>query len=335
VEQLNEPFAVALIPDGQVLVVGGAVPFAASSVVVRAELYDPATGLMSLTGAVDGGDTPTATLIGGGKVLVVTDSDAWPHGGALYDPGNGLFTQPRATFTYRSSQTATLLDDGRVLIAGGWGTLSGTREGYLATAEIYDPLTDTDTPTGSMKTARESAVAVLLHNGKVLMLGGDEGYARDEMHPIASAELYDPASRKFTPAGSAGALHYGGTATVLNDGRVLIAGGGMVDATAKAEIYDPSTGRFSATGSMTAPRANQTATLLADGKVLIAGGDGGDDDPLPLSSAELYDPATGTFTATGSMTAARTGQGAVLLGNGCVLLIGGETVGGQAEVYQP
>jgi len=335
VESLYEPFAVALIPDGQVLVVGGAAPDAASAAGVRAELYDPATRLMSLTGAVDGGSTPTVTLLGDGRVLVVTTSNASPHGGALYDPGSGLFTQPRATLTYRLGQTATLLQDGKVLIAGGWGTLSATRDGYLATAEIYNPLTDTDTPTGSMKSARESAVAVLLHNGKVLMLGGDEGYARDEMHPIASAELYDPASGKFTAAGSAGALHYGGTATVLNDGRVLIAGGGMMDATAKAEIYDPSTGKFTATGSMTAVRANQTATLLTDGKVLIAGGDGGDDDPLPLSSAELYDPATGTFTATGSMTAARTGQAAVLLGNGSVLLIGGETVGGQAEVYQP
>jgi hypothetical protein len=131
------------------------------------------------------------------------------------------------------------------------------------------------------------------------------------------------ASSGFTPAGSMHSGRSGHTATLLKDGRVLIAGGG--DGT--AELFDPASGAFSLTGPPVMGRLNATATLLADGKVLVAGGLGltaGPDGFLPtLSNAEVFDPATGTFSATGSMTQARWRHTATLLSDGRVLVAGG------------
>jgi Tol biopolymer transport system component len=177
--------------------------------------------------------------------------------------------------------------------------------------------------TGSMITPRAGFAAVLLPDGKVLAMGGMNG-----TKALASAELYDPATGTWTATGSmvshagrgAGWAHM--TATLLRDGRVLVAGGvsGTVLNLASAELYDPGTGTWTATGSMLTPRADHTATLLSDGRVLVAGG-----QPMrPVASAELYDPATGTWTATGSMGTVRAEHAATLLSDGRVLVAGGE-----------
>ncbi|MGP0063424.1 MAG: Kelch repeat-containing protein, partial [Isosphaeraceae bacterium] len=127
----------------------------------------------------------------------------------------------------------------------------------------------------------------------------------------------------FAPTGNLAIARQNHTATLLNNGMVLIAGGtnNSASALASAELYDPATGTFSVTGSMAAPRAYHSATLLNNGMVLVAGGLNADTD-LALASAELYDPSTGTFTATGSMTIARSYQTATLLNNGMVLVAG-------------
>ena len=229
----------------------------------------------------------------------------------------------------REEQTATLLNNGQVLIAAGQNAT-----GFLASAELYDTAARTFTATGSMTAARFFPTATLLNNGQVLIAGGGNDIAL----AVASAELYDPTTGIFTATGSMTTARVYQTATLLNNGQVLIAGGEGATGTllASAELYNPATGTFTATGSMTTDRVFHTATLLNNGMVLIAGGV--NDKDVVVASAELYDPATGTFTATGSMTTARHFHTATLLNNGMVLIAGGgndTTDLASAELYDP
>ena len=199
-------------------------------------------------------------------------------------------------------------------------------------------LPGTFTPTGDMTTARSGHTQTLLPNGTVLIAGGRYQPLQSPSFSLAGAELYDPTTGTFTATGSMTTPRQWHTATLLPDGKVLIAGGGNCITSdpcwASAELYDPSSGTFTATGKMTAARRAFTATLLNNGKVLIAGGD------LPgavaTATAELYDPSTGRFTATGQMTAARDNHTASLLPDGEVLMIGSGwwPVPG-AELYDP
>jgi hypothetical protein len=233
----------------------------------------------------------------------------------------GTFSPTGSMSTFHGfGHTATVLSDGRVLIAGSSGD---------AAAELYDPNTGTFSPTGSMTTGRSYHTATPLSDGRVLIAGGLGG--------LVSAELYDLKTGTFSPTGSMTTGRGGHTATLLHDGRVLVAGGD--DSTnqpvASAELYDPKTGTFSPTGSMTNARQEATASQLLDGHVLVAGGWGSSGD---LASAELYDPKTGTFSPTGSMTNARQDATASLLSDGHVLVAGGHTDSGglaSAEIYTP
>ena len=210
--------------------------------------------------------------------------------------------------------------------------------GWFASAELYDPASRTFSPTGFMRWRRDDPVAVLLRDGRVLVTGGTDFDGNN----LRTAEIYDPATGKFTTTGSMATARDGYSATVLADGRVLIAGGvdQKYEALASAEIYDPASGKFTTTGSMGTARSGYAAVLLRNGQVLIAGGTtGGDTDGTPLSSAELFDSAAGTFTPTGQMADARTGASAALLSDGRVVIAGGQddvlVALQSAEMYQP
>jgi Kelch motif/Galactose oxidase, central domain len=182
--------------------------------------------------------------------------------------------------------------------------------------------------TGSMNVGRENHTATLLGNGKVLIAGGWVHSAVDDTQETASAELYDPQSATFSPTGNMLVARSQHSATLLKNGKVLIAGGYRYQQgqqyLASAEIYDPETGTFTATGSMSTARENHQATLLSNGQVLMTGGDYGASDPPSYPAiVEVYDPATGTFTAAGSLSAGRVGHTATLLTNGAVLVTGG------------
>ena len=229
--------------------------------------------------------------------------------------------------TARASHTATLLNTGKVLAAGGTDA-SGN---VVATAELYDPTNGSFSPTGSMATARAHYAATLLNSGKVLVTGGLDTTG----NPLATAEIYDPTAGTFSPTpGSMTIARASHTATLLNTGKVLVAGWGN----AIAELFDPATGMFTATGSMAAARVSHTATLLNNGKVLVTGGIGA--AMAVLTEAELYDPITGSFSPTlGSMATSRQWHTASLLAGGKVLVTGGLDGTGQAiataELFDP
>jgi RHS repeat-associated protein len=281
----------------------------------------------------------TATLLSSGTVLIAggVASSSVSSSAELYTPSTGKFTATGSMTTARYNHTATLLSNGMVLITGGTGSLGGSSA--LSSAELYNPSNGTFTATGSMTTARYDHTATLLSNGMVLIAGG---YGSSGAL-LSSAELYNPSTGTFTATGSMTTSRQSHTATLLNDGTVLIAGGlNASGALSSAEIYSSSTGTFLAIGSMTTGRYWHTATLLSNGMVLIAGGGGSGSVGNVLSSAELYNPVDGTFTATGGMTSARSSHTATLLNNGMVLIAGGlSSSGGSfggitgAEVYNP
>jgi hypothetical protein len=245
------------------------------------------------------------------------------------------FTTTGSMALPRACQTATPLQDGTVLVAGG-----SSSSGSTSTAEIYSlsAAAQVFTPTGSMHIARGCGViAVGLNDGTVLIFGGSGD---------TSAEIYNPISRTFgLTAGAMTTIRSGATGTLLQDGTVLITGGDNVtgenlNILSSAEIYSPATGTFTATrGPMSSARVDHTATLLANGTVLIAGGQPSAAYLSTSRTAEIYNPSTQQFTSVGQMTVARTDYTATLLTDGTVLLAGGRDSNGNAiasaEIYTP
>ena len=273
----------------------------------------------------------TATLLQNGKVLVV---GGFAGGNTLataelFDPATKTFTLAGNMSVARAGHSATLLSNGKVLIAGGY---NGS---YESSAELYDPATNRFAPASAMTVARSGQVATLLPNGKVLLAGGvGTGWAF-----LATAEIYNPAANTFTATGAMLAARESHTATLLPNGKVLVAGGHRgrrpsVTIYSAAEIYDPTTGKFTAAGNMTRRRHKHDAVSLADGRVLILGGSDERDGEGAYASAEIYDPASASFTATANMNSTRYKlQGtAVLLSNGKVLVAGGSN---RAELFDP
>ena len=339
-----------LLPNGKVLIGGE-------------ELYDPETCTFTTVGNVpllsNSSSTPLLTiLLGDGRVLIVgVAPNTLKNSTTLFDPATKTLTPSGSSVTGQSGGWATLLHNGKVLVAGGY--IDGPNEPRrIANPEVYDPSTGTFTATGAFATTGStfyvtggpdvSAVA-LLSDGRVLFAGEPR------------SELYDPATGGFRLTGPMATPCFGGpqpsyifgrTATLLRSGKVLLTGGEHEDCGrfAEAELYDPATGAFTLTGKMTRQRDNHSATLLSDGTVLLAGGEStscsgqGCSFSGTTTNVESYDPATGIFSAVGEMTASRAGQTSTLLKDGTVLITGGYGFAGRgiylgagktAEVYVP
>ncbi len=242
----------------------------------------------------------------------------------------GTMSQPR----YR--HRATLLQSGKVLITGGVNDNPSFSK-YPATSDLYDPVAQSFSVTGSMSSNRAGHTSTLLQSGKVLVAGG----TKNGVVSVATAELYDPATGTFTPTGSMASSRYLHTATLLSSGKVLVTGGSVVagdieqNVVKSAEIYDPSTGTWSQTTDMALSRVLHAATLLPSGKVLISGGFTYFPSITFYSVAELYDPTTEQWSSAGSGCVARRGHGAVLLNSGKVLFAGGSPAREIIEIYDP
>lgn len=258
-----------------------------------------------------------------GTFHVVATSDANPmaSASAVVSVVASGFVLAGTMETARAHHTATLMLNGKVLIAGGADGAGNS----LATAELFDSALGTFSPTATMSSARSDAGAALLSNGKVFIAGGGDSAG----NMLATAELYDPASATFSPTGSMSTPRLGATITPLANGKVLIAGGFGPGTNAlprldSAEIYDPATGSFSFAGSMSVGRVLHTAVLLADGDVLIAGGTASSiGGGAATASADLYHPQTNTFTPITNMMTDRAQLTSTLLANGEVLIVGG------------
>jgi hypothetical protein len=324
-----------LLANGKVLITGG---FNRTAVLATAELYDPATGTFAPTGAMTAPRfSHTATLLANGKVLITGGStnlaDLSTHDARtstslpkanssddlataeLFDPATGTFTVTGPMTEQRSEHTATLLANGKVLLAG--GTTGNV-------AELYDPATGTFAATGNLMVGgRWGCTATLLNNGTVLIAGGRDAEDVFDAEELNNAELFNPATGTFAAASVMTEFRYDHTATLLNNGKVLLAGGINGDSVRDAELFDPTTSTFSPTGVMSSPRAQHTATLLNDGIVLVDGGS--TLGVLSFPSAEVFDPTTNEFTSTGPMGTARWLHTATRLNNGQVLITGGES----------
>ena len=237
----------------------------------------------------------------------------------------GLWATIGSMTISRGWHSATVLQDGRVLIVGGYTSLDRD----TATAEIFDPTTNTFSPTGSLNTARHDHSATLLPDGRVLIIAG---YA---LGWLRSAEIYDPGTGQWTvtqPIFAHGVAH---TATLLKDGRVLVMGGatqgGYSAPNDRVEIFDPKTNLWQSAAPHTQTDSSHTATLLTDGRVLIAGG---------LADPAVYDPVTDSWQSAGKLATERCFAQAARLQDGRVLLIGGyfcreNTPTNSVEVYDP
>ena len=301
--------------SGQLLVTGGMGPGGSSF--SSAELIDLSTArARTLAPMAEARIDHTATpLPGGGVVLVGGYNGSYLNTIEVFDPATERFSMAGRLTEGRSGHTATLLPDGRILIVGG----VGRGWSFLASAELVDPNSGRSEAVGPMSVPRESHSATLLADGRVLIVGGHRG-RREAMEVYASAEIYDPATRRFQSAGNLTTARHKHDAALLADGRVLvIAGADRTDRRhfATTEVYDPATARFTPGPSMRASRykIQGTTVRLASGDLLVTTGS---------REAEILDRKTFTFRpVAGEFPEPYYFATATQLPNGDVAIVGG------------
>lgn len=323
---------------------------------------DSATTITAASPPTDHPETVHVTVtVASSNTSVRTAADLF-----TYHSPNGTWSATTAMTTARSHHTVTVLKNGRVLVAG------GLREGKdgppTRSSELYNPATETWGAVAPMKEARAWHTATALPDGKVLVTGGYATISGDTGAPLSSSELYDPVTNTWHATGAMNQARIRHTATVLDDGSVLVVGGGpqtseiykagawtterelhgshfrhtatllrdhrsVLVAGSTAEIYDIGTHRWTTSRNLRQPRSYHTAALLPDGRVLIAGGVDYDDSSKKLDTSEIYDPDAQTWTLTmGRLGQARADHTATDLGSGRILVAGGGTAA--AEIYE-
>jgi hypothetical protein len=351
-----------LLKNGKVLMVGGRIDLSSNGWEIytpSAELYDPDAGTWTPTGSLATARSAPALVLQSGRVLVVGGMGQGPAALAsaeIYDPDTGSWSKAASMAWARIGHTATVLSNGRVLVAGGYVTCPDSVQpcdDASVGAEIYDPGAGTWTAAGTLNTMRRYHAATLLEDGRVLVAGGATSSCSPTTSQclyssVSNAEIYDPTTGSWTVTGNMGSARQS-PQVLLADGRVLAAGGakcaimsnpGLPAITAcsqltSAEVYDPTTGTWSLTGSLNEYHG-EPLTLLCDDNVLVAAGYNPAGVSTLSASAELYDPAAGVWSFTGSMTTGRDMTAVVRLADGRVLVAGGQSATGYqagVEIY--
>ncbi len=316
------------------------------ALVTPAPALGQTAGTWTTTGSMTGikqHHSYTATLLQNGQVLVagginlamgIVYANAF-----LYSPSTGEWTETGSMTTTKYDHTATLLPNGEVLVTGGY---KNENSGLLDSAELYNPSTGKWSATGSMTVARYNHSAVLLQNGEVLIAGGQTSpveptggtFTLTSGSPINDAEIYDPSTGAFTETGSMNYTRAQAQLTLLQDGDVLIAGGGTGDAGCTAEIF--SDGQWSLTSELAECGVTQdAAALLSNGDVLIEAGNLPTIAAPAYSLSEFYDPSTNVWQAT--LDQPNVWGPLALLTNGQVLVVGVVPASGDpaAALYDP
>ena len=337
----NANHGVALLPDGKVLIAGGASSrlYSLADVnkvsIATAEIVDPTTGEWS---SVDDMSTDrnglTVTALDDGRALVAGGIGLKTiHGTAeLLDPSSGTWSETGNMAVSRVWHRATKLRDGRVLVTGGFDAGFAV----LASTEIYDPATGEWSPAADLIDSRAAHQAILLPDGRVLVLGGSKrppGFIA-----VTTAEVYDPLIDQWSLLESYSRANDRPGIVPLSDGTVLVTRGWSDGQRSRAaDILDPAADTWTPVALMGTPRTAHIVVQLDDGRVLVAGGTRA--GPYPLSSAEVFDPRTGDWSLAGDMNVPRTTAKAVLLPDGGVMVIGGSGIDGlalaSAEIFDP
>jgi len=346
------PLVGVLVQGGRVLVTGPSTDFLAMG---NVDIYDPASGWSPGPKMSSPRVGAVAVSLPGGRALVAGGfPEIGGHDGpgpnpiataTTYNPSSGTWTNAPNMSTARAYATATALPDGRVLVAGGYDRrvillTNPPREGVqlvpLAGSLIFNPTSSTWAAGPVLAQARFGHLAVALRSGRVLVVGGT-----DPLHPeqvLTSAELFDPATGRWTSAGTFGAGRNHFTLTALGDGRALLAGGIAADGytvLGSTLLYDPTRNQWSPGPDLASARTGHAAAVLGDGRVLVTGGG---DQAGRLASSELFDSSANTWSATGALATARGDHLAIALASGRVLVIGGRGTSdalASSELFDP
>lgn len=346
------PLVGVLLQGGRVLVTGPSTDYLGMG---NVDIYDPARGwspgpkLSSpRVGAL------AVSLPGGGALLAGGFPEIGGHDGpgpnpiataTTYNPSSGTWTNAPNMSTARAYATATALPDGRVLVAGGYDRrvillTNPSREGVqlvpLADSLFFNPTSSTWTAGPALAQSRFGHLAVALRSGRVLVVGGSDPLHSEQV--LTSAELFDPATGRWTSAGAFGAGRSQFTLTALTDGRALLAGGIAADGytvLGSTLLFDPAKNLWSPGPELANVRTGHAAAALADGRMLVTGGA---DQVGRLASSELFDPSANSWSATGALVTPRSDHLAISLTNGRILAIGGRGSGdplASAELFDP
>lgn len=344
--QLNTPrtdHASVTLRDGRVLIVGGRA--ADGTLLSMAEIYDPKTGAVTVVGSRDtvARYNVSVALLNDGRVLVLggRTSAGITSIASVYDPASGSWVALRPMSTPREGSEVIVLADGRALVATGVTSrptaTNAQATAALASAEIFDPMSEQFSAAGALSTPRNGLYATRLADGRVLIAGGDDG-----TKTLKTAEIYDPKTGSFSATGDLVEARFNHQSTLLPSGQVLITGGSTgLKELASAEIFDPAAGRFRPVAPMALAREGHQASALPDGRVLVSLGwdrvGPSRQFTIEIGATEIFDPKTGMFTVGAAMEHARVG-GAAVLGDGRVVVPGGATASGAVatiETYTP